>query len=284
MAEQLRLLLVALQHYSRIPVTGRADRWTGWDPSRLGRATRYLPLVGLVVALGQGLAYVMASAVLPHPVSLLLAIVAGVLLTGAFHEHGWARFCDAFGAHADRARTVAILREPGLGTYGALGLALLLLLRFEVLAHVDTDWVVVSFACAATFSRGCAVLVMASLPTIRDDADDTHAAGTPAVAPADVGIAIAIAIAPSMVLAEWIGDHAPGLLGVSFALLATAAMRRIVRQRIGGHTGACLGAVQQVAEVAFLLGMLAVLGAVIDVPVVDGDDPPDAPEDEVEPR
>jgi adenosylcobinamide-GDP ribazoletransferase len=67
------------------------------------------------------------------------------------------------------------------------------------------------------------------------------------------------------VLASWTGDASPGLLGLSFALLVTAAMRRIVRRRLGGYTGDCLGAVQQVAEVAFLLGMLVVLGATADV-------------------
>ena len=269
MARQLRLFLVALQFYSRIPVTGRVASWMGWDPQWLGRATRYFPVVGIVVALGQSFVYVAASAVLPHPVALLLAIAAGLLLTGMFHEDGWADFCDAFGGAADRARTLEIMRDSRIGAYGAIGVGVLMLTRFETLAHLDTDWIVASLVCAAAFSRGCAVLVMASLPYAREEDDAKAKPVARHVAPLDALAGLGFAIAPTLVLAAWTGDASAGLLGLSFALLATAAMRRIVRRRLGGYTGDCLGAVQQVAEVAFLLGMLAVLGTAPD-PGADG--------------
>jgi adenosylcobinamide-GDP ribazoletransferase len=275
MAQQLRLFLVALQFYSRIPVTGRVAAWMGWDAAWLGRATRYFPLVGILVALCQAFVYVAASVVLPHPVSLLLAIAAGLLLTGMFHEDGWADFCDGFGGATDRARTLEIMRDSRIGAYGAIGVGLLLLLRFETLAHVDTDWIVASLVCAAAFSRGCATLVMASLPYAREEDDAKARPVAKGVSPADVGIATALAIAPTLVLSAWTGDASPGLLGLSFALLVTAAMRRIVRTRIGGYTGDCLGAIQQVAEVAFLLGMLVVLGATADVGFDEGGDEDD---------
>lgn len=272
MTEQLKLFLVALQFYSRIPVTGRVAEWTGWTPARLGHATRWFPLVGVVVALGQSFVYVAASAVLPHPVSLLLAIAAGILLTGAFHEDGWADFCDAFGGHADRVETLRILRDSRIGAYGAIGVALLMLLKFETLAHIDTDWIVASLLCAAAFSRGCAVLVMASLPYARDEADAKAKPVAESVGPREALIALAVSLAPLAALSAWTGDTTVGLLGLSFALLATAAMRRLVRRRLGGYTGDCLGAVQQVAEVAFLLGMLVALAAVAAMPELPEDD------------
>jgi adenosylcobinamide-GDP ribazoletransferase len=264
MARQLRLFLVALQFYSRIPVTGRLASWMGWDPEWLGRATRYFPAVGIVVAFGQAFVYVAASGVLPHPVSLLLAIAAGLLLTGMFHEDGWADFCDAFGGSADRARTLAIMRDSRIGAYGAIGVAMLLLVRFETLAHLDAGWIAASLICAAAFSRGCSVLVMTSLPYARDEDDAKARPVARNVAPADALIALAIAVAPTLLLAAWTGDASAGLLGLSFALLLTAAMRRIVRRRLGGYTGDCLGAVQQVAEVGYLIGLLAVLGTAAD--------------------
>jgi adenosylcobinamide-GDP ribazoletransferase len=266
MADQLRLFLVALQFYTRIPVTGRLARWMGWEPHFLGRATRYFPLAGIVVALGQSLVYVLASTALPHPVSLLLALAAGLLLTGAFHEDGWADFCDAFGGMVERDRTLAIMRDSRIGAYGAIGVAMLLLLRFETLAHIDTRWVVASLVCAAAFSRGCAVLAMVSLPYAREELDAKAKPVATHVGAGDAVVALAIAIAPIAALGAWTGETTIGLFGLSFALLATAAMRRLVRARLGGYTGDCLGAIQQVAEVAFLLGMLVVLG---DTPVPD---------------
>ncbi|HYF59457.1 MAG TPA: adenosylcobinamide-GDP ribazoletransferase [Burkholderiaceae bacterium] len=273
MAEQLRLFLVALQFYTRIPVTGRVARWMGWEPGWLGRATRYFPLAGMVVALGQALVYAVASVVLPHPVALLLALAAGLLLTGAFHEDGWADFCDGFGGATDRERTLEIMRDSRIGAYGAIGTALMLLLRFETLAHIDTDWIAASLLCAAGFSRGCAVLVMASLPYARDEADAKAKPVAEGVGALDALVALGLAVAPVLVLTAWTGDASPGLLGLSFALIATAAVRRLMRRRLGGYTGDCLGAVQQVAEAAFLLGLLVVLGAgmEIDEPEEDGD-------------
>ncbi|RPH44838.1 MAG: adenosylcobinamide-GDP ribazoletransferase [Burkholderiales bacterium] len=259
MTRQLRLLLVAIQFYSRIPVTGRLAAWMGWDDAWLGRATRYFPLVGLIVALGQSLVYVAASIVLPHPVAVLLALAAGLLLTGAFHEDGWADFCDGFGGGTDRARTLAIMRDSRIGAYGAIGVVTLLMLRFETLAHVGTDWIVVALLCAAAVSRGCAVLVMASLRYARDEDDAKAKPVAEHVAPVDTVLAVAFAAAPAVVLSLWIGSWTPAAVAASLALLATAVLRRMMATRLGGYTGDCLGAVQQVAEVAFLLGMLVVL-------------------------
>jgi adenosylcobinamide-GDP ribazoletransferase len=276
MTRQLRLFLVAVQFYSRIPVTGRLAGWMGWDDACLGRATRYFPLVGLVVALGQSLAYVAASIVLPHPIAVLLALVAGLLLTGAFHEHGFADFCDGFGGATNRERTLAIMRDSRVGAYGAIGVGTLLLLRFETLAHVDTDWIVVTLLCAAAFSRGCSALVMASLRYARDDADAKAKPVAEHVSGLDAALAVAFAATPAVVLTMWIGDPTPVAVAASLALLATARIRRMMARRLGGYTGDGLGAVQQVAELAFLLGMLAVLDLhpVIE-PAVDVDDTED---------
>jgi adenosylcobinamide-GDP ribazoletransferase len=273
MAEQLKLLLVALQFYTRIPITGRLAAWVGWEPTRLGRATRYFPLAGIVVAVLQSMVYVAASVVMPHPVALLLTLAAGVLLTGAFHEDGWADFCDAFGGHVDRTRTLEILRDSRIGAYGAVGLVLLLLLRFEALAHIDTEWIVAALVCAAALSRGCSVLVMVSLPYARDEDDAKAKPVAESVGALDALLALGVAVAPLVALSLWTGDTSAATLGVAFALLATAVLRRRIRRRLGGYTGDCLGAVQQVAEVAFLLGLLAALALGIDPTAASEEDP-----------
>jgi adenosylcobinamide-GDP ribazoletransferase len=278
MAEQLRLFLVALQFYSRIPVTGRLAAWMGWDPARLGRATRFFPLIGIVVALGQSVVYIAASLALPHAVAVLLAMAAGILLTGAFHEDGWADFCDAFGGTVSRARTLEIMRDSRIGAYGAIGVALLLLLRFESLAQLEPDWIVATLVCAAACSRGCAVLVMASLPYARDEADAKAKPIAESVRPVDAFLAVLIATAPTVALAVWTGDPRPALLGGAFALISTAVMRRLIRSRLAGYTGDCLGAVQQVAEAAFVIGLLAGLASGLDVPLPEeAADPGEAP-------
>lgn len=58
----------------------------------------------------------------PVAVAALLAIGARLLLTGALHEDGLADFCDGFGGGTTRERTLSIMKDSHIGTYGVLGL------------------------------------------------------------------------------------------------------------------------------------------------------------------
>ena len=272
MAHQLRLLLAALRVYTRVPLIARLHGVTSDVPTRAGDAIRYLPIAGLLVAIAQSVVYMFASIVLPHAVALLLAIGAGLILTGACHEVGWARFCtmlgerpaarstndDAIDSATDYAKDSATASNAlGWAVPGAVGVMLLLMLRFESLAHLDADWIAASLICAATFSRACAVI------------------GSARASATDALIAMLLGAAPLALLALWTDDNLPGLLGLSIALISTALVRRLIRRsgamhaRASGDTAADnrsstdpgIGAVQQIAEAGFLLGLLIALEA-----------------------
>ena len=286
MAQQLHLLLVALRVYTRFPFIRRAPGAKIDDTARAHDALRYLPLAGLLVAIAQSVVYMLASIVLPHAVALLLAIGAGLILTGACHEVGWARFCATLGerpaardanacttdsvtdsatdhatgsANSDPSNAAGNSASAIWALQGAVGVMLLLMLRFESLAHLDADWIAASLICAASFSRACAVL------------------GSPRASAADALIAMLLGAAPLALLAIWTDDHLPGLLGLSIALISTALVRRLIRRSgsmdagaSDGHgtgfdtaarTATHIGAVQQIAEAGFLIGLLIALEA-----------------------
>jgi adenosylcobinamide-GDP ribazoletransferase len=264
MAHQLRLLLAALRVYTRVPFIARLHGVTSDVPTRAGDAIRYLPIAGLLVAIAQSVVYMFASIVLPHAVALLLAIGAGLILTGACHEVGWARFCTmlgerpaARGTNDDAIDSASASTALGWAVPGAVGVMLLLMLRFESLAHLDADWIAASLICAASFSRACAVLGSARAST------------------SDALVAMLLGAAPLALLAIWTDDNLPGLLGLSIALISTALVRRLIRRsgamhaRASGDTAAGtrsstdpgIGAVQQIAEAGFLLGLLIALEA-----------------------
>jgi adenosylcobinamide-GDP ribazoletransferase len=264
MAHQLRLLLAALRVYTRVPFIARLHGVTSDVPTRAGDAIRYLPIAGLLVAIAQSVVYMFASIVLPHAVALLLAIGAGLILTGACHEVGWARFCTmlgerpaARGTNDDAIDSASASTALGWAVPGAVGVMLLLMLRFESLAHLDADWIAASLICAATFSRACAVI------------------GSARASATDALIAMLLGAAPLALLALWTDDNLPGLLGLSIALISTALVRRLIRRsgamhaRASGDTAAGtrsstdpgIGAVQQIAEAGFLLGLLIALEA-----------------------
>jgi adenosylcobinamide-GDP ribazoletransferase len=287
MAHQLRLLLAALRVYTRVPFIARPAGVTIDLPARAGDAIRYLPIAGLLIAIAQSVVYMFASIVLPHAVALLLAIGAGLILTGACHEVGWARFCtmlgerpaervtsdDAIDSVADYAKDSATASNAlGWAVPGAVGVMLLLILRFESLAHLDADWIAASLICAASFSRACAVLGSARAST------------------SDALVAMLLGAAPLALLAIWTDDNLPGLLGLSIALISTALVRRLIRRsgvmqaRVSGDTSAGtrsgtdpgIGAVQQIAEAGFLIGLLIALEA--------GPDDTLSTDDELEPE
>ena len=264
MAHQLRLLLAALRVYTRVPFIARLPGVTSDVPTRADNAIRYLPIAGLLVAIAQSVVYMFASIVLPHAVALLLAIGAGLILTGACHEVGWARFCTMLGerpaarsTNDDAIDSASASTALGWAVPGAVGVMLLLMLRFESLAHLDADWIAASLICAATFSRACAVL------------------GSSRASATDALIAMLLGAAPLALLALWTDDNLPGLLGLSIALISTALVRRLIRRsgamhaRASGDTAADtrsstdpgIGAVQQIAEAGFLLGLLIALEA-----------------------
>lgn len=279
MAHQLRLLLAALRVYTRVPFIARLPGVTSDVPTRAGDAIRYLPIAGLLVAIAQSVIYMFASIVLPHAVALLLAIGAGLILTGACHEVGWARFCTMLGerpaarsTNDDAIDSASASTALGWAVPGAVGVMLLLMLRFESLAHLDADWIAASLICAATFSRACAVI------------------GSARASATDALIAMLLGAAPLALLALWTDDNLPGLLGLSIALISTALVRRLIRRSGAMHAQASgdtaagtrsstdpgIGAVQQIAEAGFLLGLLIALEA--------GPDDTVNTEDEMEPE
>lgn len=261
---QLRLFLVALQFYSRLPVTGRLAHWMDYDPARLAPATRYFPLIGLVVASLTAIVYAGCGLLLPHPVALMLAMAAGLMLTGAFHEDGLADYCDAMGGHHERARLLEIMHDSRIGTYGAAGLVMMLVGRFQTLAAIDPSWIGVLLVSSATMSRGCSVAIMITLPYARHDGVAIAKPIAQNLSLEDAAVAIALAIAPVALAALWTGEIAVYAAAAAGAIAITAWMRRRIRLRLGGYTGDCLGAVQQLAELAFLIGALAVLAAGIE--------------------
>ena len=239
---QLRLLLIALIAYSRWPAPARARAWAAGDPAELARARAWLPAVGLLVAVPAAVAYAFAALWLPHAVAVLVAMLVALVLGGAVHERELARWMDE-----------AEASSPGrVGALAAVAVAMLVLARLETLSTIDPTWIAVTLACAAAFSRGCALLVAASLP--QREFQGPGAAG--------MAWALGWAVAPSAAAAAWTRDPAIFATAAALGLLAGAVMRRLIRRRV--RAGArvrtdAIGAVQTIVELAYYVGVLATL-------------------------
>lgn len=247
---ELRALLAALTFLTRIPL-GRRLVLDGSDVARAGPA---FPIVGA----GIGAAIGGIAAALAHPLSPLLAVAlalaAGTALTGALHLDALADTADALAARS-RERALEIMRDHAIGAYGAVALALDLLIKAGALTSLVTHEHVLRFAVAAgALSRLTPVLLAASLPYARAGGGagaSLARGGRPRAAIATV-VAVAIAVV------------AAGIDGAVVAACAAAAaglLWFVLRRWLGGVTGDALGAAVELTEATVLVVAVALVGA-----------------------
>jgi adenosylcobinamide-GDP ribazoletransferase len=261
MSHQLRLLCVAAQFLTRLPT----PRLREFDPSWLSQSTRYFPLVGVLVGLANVLVWWIARHWLPASVSIGLMMGVSMLLTGAFHEDGFADTCDGFGGGSSKERVLAIMKDSRIGAFGAIGLVLMLGLKWTTLLALPSAVFAQCVLASHMLSRWCAIGLIAFLPYVRTDAEAKakdfagRLSGGEWILSGFLGL---LGLAPLAWLYGRSGaplDWAALGAGAGVAAAAALVAGLYVRRRIGGYTGDCLGAVQQLTELGFLLGGLAAI-------------------------
>lgn len=259
----MKHFLIALQFFTRIPITGRLAAWVGYSPAMLRASSLYFPVVGSVVGAFAALILFLSWHVLPAStlaaiLAATLATAASIWLTGGFHEDGLADTADGLGGYVSAEQALHIMKDSRIGSYGSLTLVLMLILKISSVALlIEADW---RFACAAllwahTLSRCVPLLLMACLSHVGDLAHSkskplADAISTPRLVAAGMWpLLLSLAIATRWPSGAW-------LLALSAMLLLSWRMAAWLRQRIGGFTGDTLGASQQLAELLAYLALL----------------------------
>lgn len=241
-------ILAALSFFSRLPVDAPAGSFG------LHQSAGAWPLAGLVVAIAPALLFWLAVAVhLPSMLAAILALAALALITGAMHEDGLADTVDGLAGGRSLDQKLAIMRDSRLGTFGALALLFSVLIRAGALAAILYAGAISAAATilmAAIISRSMALWHWnATLPARSDGM--ARAAGRPDWLALAIGLGAGAVAALVLLLLFGL----PGLIGVLLAALATGVFTGICIRQIGGHTGDTIGAAQQIAETALLLGL-----------------------------
>jgi adenosylcobinamide-GDP ribazoletransferase len=250
---ELRLFFIALQFLTRVP----APRWVGFEPAWLNQSARHFPAVGLCVGAASALVLMIGHALFGPAVAVGLAMSASVLITGAFHEDGFADTCDALGGAVSRERALEIMKDSRIGAYGAVGLVLMLGLKAVALVSLPLVAAVPALLLAHTASRAAAVVLIRALPYA---GDVEHAKAKPMAQRVEISGVIAAAGWVVFVAAA-LAWHAPHqatavLASLSLAIVGTAWCAGWLHRRLGGYTGDALGATQQITELLALLGWL----------------------------
>lgn len=248
---QIRLFFTALQFFTRLPI----PRWVGFDPAWLNQASRYFPLVGVVVAIITCAVYAVGFKLFPPVIAVILSTAAGIYATGAFHEDGFADMCDGFGGGMTQERVLEIMKDSRIGAYGALGAFCLLLLKCATLTQLPPFGAMAALLFAHPMSRLMAVSLIWRLDYARAEGKSKPLAQK--MRTMEFAIAAVTALLPALALIylNWL-SWTMLISGLVAALVATIWLARKFVRRIGGYTGDCLGAVQQVTEVIFYLCVL----------------------------
>lgn len=264
----IRHYLLALQFFTRIPVTGRLAEWVGFSPAMLRASAAHFPGVGwlvgvLTAAVLFGLLQALPPAAAAPWVAALASTVFGVMLTGAFHEDGLADLADGLGGSMDRERALDIMKDSRIGTYGAIALVLALVSKvalLALLAQVDAVLAAAALFAAHVTSRLLPLVIIRTLVHV----GDTPSSKSKPLADQIGNLGLCVGVVwwvLAMTLVVWMLPSAPWLQAILGALVGLAWMWRLLQRRLQGFTGDGLGATQQVGEVGFLLALAISLPA-----------------------
>jgi len=246
---ELKIFFAALTFFTRLPSPLSSDMHS---EDLLNRAAKYFPLIGWVVGGICALTLWLAGLYLPHSTAIVLSMVAGILVTGAFHEDGFADTCDGFGGGWTKERILEIMKDSRIGSYGAIGIALILLSKYlllsEILFHRLPFVIIAGHAVSRLVSTHC---------IFTHEYVGNH--GSSKAKPLCSEISL-----KEMMIGGILGIIPLFLLGSYWYLLALIPvfiskwwMARYFKKWIGGYTGDCLGAIQQVSEIVFYLSIIA---------------------------
>jgi len=265
MIKQWKIFLTAVMYFTRI----RVPKNIGHDPGYLNKAAKYFPLVGGIVGGISALVFLVFSRLISTDIGILSYMIAGLLVTGAFHEDGFADVCDGFGGGWTKEKILLIMKDSRVGAFGVIGLIAMLGSKFLLLRELPSftpelnssprfiffnyRYFIGAVMTAHTLSR---LMPVVALQWTDNVTDPEHSKSKPITSQRlplpELLIAILFGVLP-LAFFPW-----PFLLVILPAGYATFEMTKYFKKWIGGYTGDCMGAIQQVTEIAIYLGWIIV--------------------------
>ena len=232
-------IAVAFQFLTRLPVPQ-----VPFAPDGLARAVKFFPLVGLVIGAGAALLQKVLSPHLSRPAAALVVLAYLVLITGCLHEDGLADASDGLGGGWNPQQILTIMRDSRIGSYGAIALVMSLLLRWLLLARVPAAAFLPTVVSAHVLCRWSTLPLSYFLPPARPaEGQGARVAQLVTRKGLLTGTALALVIVGAALrLLAW--------KAILAATVVTLSSGWYYRRRIGGVTGDCFGATNQLTEIA----------------------------------
>lgn len=244
MINQIRFFLTALMFYTRIPLFFKIE----YTKEAAQNATKFLPVIGWIVGGASALVFYLSYYVFPLSVSVILSMISSILITGAFHEDGLADVCDGFGGGRTKERKLEIMKDSHIGAYGVIGLILVLMFKFALLNEIYFKILPFIIISAHSLSRFAAITIMSTHQYVRRDEESKVISVIKKMTTPELVFACICGVLPILLFQNYFY-----FLLIVPVLIARWLLGIYFKKQIGGYTGDCLGATQQICEIVFYL-------------------------------
>lgn len=247
MKKQIHIFLTALMFFTRIP----CPKWVDHSPEILNKSTRYFSLVGILVGLISAFFYLVAAQLFSTEIALIISMIASIWTTGAFHEDGFADVCDGFGGGWTKDKILLIMKDSRLGTYGTVGIIFILATKFLSLSEIPTEYIALTIISGHSISRFTATALIFTHPYVRETNDSKSKPAADKMTLNSFVVSAFFGLLPLV----FFQNHLVFLVLIPLAITKWW-LSRFFKKWIGGQTGDCAGALQQLSEVIYYLSIL----------------------------
>ena len=265
LGNELHIFLTAMMFLTRIRVPKNIDH----SPEYLEKSPKYFPLVGWVIGGISALIFLVFRRYTSNDIGILASMISSILMTGAFHEDGFADTCDAFGGGWTKEKILQIMKDSRIGAFGAIGLWVILSTKFLLLKELpqytpdlehptsniffNFRLFIAIFLIAHSLSRLMPVWVIQFSEYVTEDAlSKSKALANKKLPLLSFILANVLGVLP-FVLLSW-----QYLFLLVPVIYVTYELVKYFQKWIGGYTGDCLGTVQQVTEILVYLSALII--------------------------
>lgn len=253
MINELKNICSCISYFTRIPIWKLVDL----SDVDMKQTSKYFPIIGWLVGCFSAFILYCSKLVLPYEISIILSMITSLIITGAIHEDGFADVCDGFGGGYTKERILDIMKDSSTGAFGSIGLIMILGLKFSCLYYIPTSVIVPVIITAHTISRWTSISFLYTHNYARSN-DNSKSSVFIKHTPLKEFIIISIfGIIPFFLLPS-------NLIIYSVLLIVPVYMVKTIlgayfNRKIGGYTGDCMGAVQQISEIIFYIGIIIIL-------------------------
>jgi adenosylcobinamide-GDP ribazoletransferase len=253
--QELKIFFAALTFFTRIPSPLGSDMHS---EELLNRSAKYFPMIGWIVGGICAFTYWICSLLVPESVSIILSISAGVIATGAFHEDGFADTCDGFGGGWTKERILEIMKDSRIGSYGTIGIVLMLLTKYLLLSVMPVHQIPLIIIAAHSISRLASTHCIYTHEYVGNQDTSKAKPLCSTITTKEMVIGTILGLIPLFLFRNYLV-----LLVIVPIFISKWWLAHYFKKWIGGYTGDCLGAIQQVTEIIFYLFILVIFKNII---------------------